>query len=208
MMRQYATEYSNQVHQLAVSVSRHYFATKDGRLKYQNKPIDVHLHNVSASERNHVVHYVLRDHFSGLFYSEIAFVGGLAPLEGFLHRAWSEKEDYLFCGLPDLLMVPRTVDGALPTIKERVLKLGVQLVEVTSGFQSGIRDIRTIEEDLKFVAGESIETAVRYARQICRFQAERKSRNGREKKLELWAKYLAEIRIPPNGWISEAGLPA
>jgi hypothetical protein len=43
MAREYASNYSNEVHQLIVSVSRHYFITRQGFLKHQKKPLEVNL---------------------------------------------------------------------------------------------------------------------------------------------------------------------
>jgi hypothetical protein len=112
----YQSEYSNQVHQLIVSVSKHLFVTKTGRLKFQQKAMDMNLSACSKDAKDHVVHYLIRDHYSGVFYAEIHSSSSLIPIEDFLYRAWSQKGEYLFCGAPDWMSIPRTVSEVFPAI--------------------------------------------------------------------------------------------
>lgn len=199
-MLRYRSEYPNQVHQLTVSASKHYFVTKDGRLKYQHKPMEVRLESVKDSDRTHLVHYIVRDHCSGLFFSEVTTSKSLFPIEQFLARAWGKKSDYVFCGIPDLLTVPKTVELVFPTVKASVARLGVRFVEVTSGFQGGIRDIRTVEDWLKLSCDISIAIASLRAPQISQIMSKRKSRNGVDDKASLWLKHAPPVRVPPDGW--------
>lgn len=204
MILEYRSEHPNHVHQLAVSVSKHYYATKDGRLKYQQKPIELKLSDLAKSDKANLVHFVIRDHFSGLFYSEASFGRELTLIEQFLRRAWALKDDYVFGGLPRLLMIPRTVQAVFPRLAAQVTKLDINLVEVTSGFQTGVRDIRTIEQNLVLAIDGPIETAGRFLRHICVTQAEGKSRNRVDNKLELWAKYVPPLQILPAQWPADA----
>lgn len=105
--------------------------------------------------------YILRDHFSGVFYAELAFNPELIPLESFLGSAWREKPEFLFCGLPDWLMIPNIVAAAFPGIDEAVLAQGVEPGKVTSGFQSGaITSIKFMERNfLAFCVGKPIAEA-------------------------------------------------
>jgi hypothetical protein len=96
MFVHYQSEYANQVQQLIVSVSKHFQVKKNGHLTYQKKPIEVDLLKLSKSNRNHLVHFLIRDHYSGVFYGEVSPSIGLLSLGEFLYRAWSEKEDYVF----------------------------------------------------------------------------------------------------------------
>ncbi len=201
MILTYRTEYPNQVHQLTVSVSKHYFVTKDGILKFQHKPMEVQLEKIRGSDKTHIVHYVVRDHFSGLFYSEVALSSYLIPLKEFLYRVWSRKEDYLFCGIPDLLAIPKTVEIVFPSIKQSVALLGVKFPKVTSGFQGGVRDVKTIEEDMKLAVGMPFDKAAQYVNQICRYMATRESRNGKDNKAELWNRFVKSVKLPPREWL-------
>jgi hypothetical protein len=149
MLNRYQSDYPNQVHQLVVSVSRHISLTKTGRLHFQKKPMDVSLANVSRSSKEHVVHYMIRDHYSGVFYGEICPSSALMPLADFLLRAWSRKESYLFYGAPDYITIPKTVADAFPDIHDAMASCGIETVRVTSGFQGGVRDIRTWEDNLR-----------------------------------------------------------
>jgi hypothetical protein len=149
-MHRYVTHYSNEVHQLVVSVSKHLFITSDGRVKYQMKPFDISLAKLSRSPKEHVVHYLIRDHFSRLFYAEIASSRRITPVEEFLQRAWSEKSLHVLCGLPDYLTVTRTVSNFFPGLVPLVLELGIEIIDATSGFQAGVRDLRTWEDHVRF----------------------------------------------------------
>lgn len=71
MINQYESDYGNQVHHLSVSVSKHIYITGARVLKFQKKPFELALTNVGSAERAHIVHYLVRDHFSGAFYGEI-----------------------------------------------------------------------------------------------------------------------------------------
>jgi hypothetical protein len=70
----YKSDYPNQVHQLLVTVSKHFHIGAKGQLRYQFKAMDVNFNNLEKSEREQIVFYLLRDHFSGVFYADA--VGG------------------------------------------------------------------------------------------------------------------------------------
>lgn len=159
MIKSYRSEYPNQVHQLNVSVSRHYYVTKTGLLKYQIKQQEVNLSKLGTSDRLHVIHYVIRDHFSGLFYAELALSNDPIPVHEFLYRTWAQRKDYSFCGVPEMITIPESLERFFPSIKDQVSTLGITLVRVTSGFQSGIGDIRTIENHLGYSVGHPFEHA-------------------------------------------------
>jgi len=72
--------------------------TKTGLIKYQQKAFDLSLAKVDKTEKEHLVHYLIRDRFSGVFYAEIHSCKALIPIDEFLFRAWLPKEDYAFCG--------------------------------------------------------------------------------------------------------------
>jgi hypothetical protein len=63
----YQTNYSIEVHQLIICISKHLYVTKSGPIKYQQKSFDVSLAKVDKAEKEHLVHYLIRDHFSGVF---------------------------------------------------------------------------------------------------------------------------------------------
>lgn len=200
MITSYRSQHPNHAHQLAICVSKHLYATKDGRLKYQQKPIEVRLETLSRQDRAHLVIYTLRDHCSGLFYAEVGFGPDVVPAAAFLKRAWSPKSHYAFCGLPRLLLIPKTVQSVFPELPAQVAALGIRLGEVTSGFQSGVRDIRTIEDQLgcyRDLAREGVDAEVQ---RICLYQANTKSRNGVDSKLALWHKHVPGLQYPPEDW--------
>lgn len=147
-MNTYKSNYSNEVHQLIISPSRHYYVTKSGNLKYQKKPIEINLKQIPDSKINNIVHYLIRDHYSGLFYWEICSVDFMFSVCDFLYRAWSKKENHPLCGFPDFLTIPKNVQVFFPNLLEFIDKLGITYIQVTSGFQGGVRDIKTVENEL------------------------------------------------------------
>lgn len=186
MFKTYSTEYSNEVHQLTISVSRHYWVTKDGVVAYQKKPMDVTLRCVGSSTRNHLIHYVIRDHFSGLFYSKVAASLELLSALEFLHEAWSPKTTSVFRDLPMHLAVPDTVEDAFPGTRTQVEALGINLPKVTSGFHGGVRDIRTLEARLGISVGGPFSEAAAWALRISQGSEKEESRVKGMTKAQLW----------------------
>jgi hypothetical protein len=198
---------------LAVSVSKHLFVTNDGRLKHQQKPIETRLADVTTSSKQQVVHYVIRDHYSGVFYAEICSSKGLIDLADFLFRAWSLKEQYAFCGLPDFISIPQTVRDVFPSIDKLVKDYAIGSVQVTSGFQSGaIRDLKTWEDhvcsEIRCEEGLQLISAWTAAVTTAMSSDLNGEYPGTEKKIYKWHKGLTkEMRLPPkNGWYS-SGMP-
>lgn len=190
MFKSYSTEYSNEVHQLTISVSRHYWVTKDGVVAYQKKPMDISLRCSRTSARNHLVNYVIRDHFSGLFYSKVATGLEIVSAVEFLHEAWSPKDSFVFRGLPFHLAITDTVEDAFPGTRVQVEALGINLPKVTSGFHGGVRDIRTLETRLGISVGSPFNEATAWALRIGQGSEEEESRVKGMTKAQLWQKNL------------------
>lgn len=110
MYNHYQSDYPNQVHQLLVTVSKHLFVGAKGQIRHQWKQMDVSLKTLHKSDREHLIHYFLRDHFSGAYYVEIVSSKEMIPLQDFLLRAWMEKPDLHFAGVPTALMIPKAVE--------------------------------------------------------------------------------------------------
>lgn len=149
MYKSYKSDYSNHVHQLVVSVSKHLYVTESGTFKYQKKPFEATLDRPESFRKCHIVHYLIRDHFSGLFYAEVADSESFLPIKEFLYRAWSRKGAHPLYGIPSALTLPKTVKKVWPDLERFVESLGIAVIDVTSGFQGGIRDIRTWDEWLR-----------------------------------------------------------
>lgn len=198
MILRYKSDFPNQVHQLVVSASRHLYITKAGYVRYQKKELDVNLLNVARSDKEHIVHYLIRDHFSGLFYGEVCSSRDLMPVEDFLCRAWSTKDEYIFCGMPSYVSVPKTVSAIFPGVHDYIRKLDIGTVEVTSGFQGGVRDIRTWENYLRQVV------AVREEMKPTEIQARAARISGYlnddwedpQSKMKKWADNVKEVKVP------------
>ena len=148
MHRTYKTNFSNEVHQLIVSVSRHFYVTSMGQLKYQKKSFDVSLDKLDKLTKRHIVNYMIRDHFSGLSYVEIVEARNMFPVFEFLHRAWSKKDVCPLYGLPRAITVPKNVRETWSELVPLLERMTVQPIKVTNGFQGGVREIRKWEEVL------------------------------------------------------------
>jgi hypothetical protein len=186
VFNRYSTEYSNEVHQLTISASKHYWVTKDDIVAHQKKPMEVDLRGGSQSARNHLVHYVVRDHFSGLFYSKVATSRELTPAEDFLHEAWSVKPGFVFSGQPTYLALPDTVEEMFNGTRKELEALGISLPKVTSGFHGGIRDVRTLEQQLLISVGTPFGEAAARALKIGRGSEDTESRVKGLTKAQLW----------------------
>lgn len=149
MYQRYRTDESNHVHQLVVSISRHFYVTSTGKFKYQKKDIKAKLGQPESYSRRHIVYYLIRDHFSGLFYVEVTDTDNMLSVFEFLYRAWSKKEHNPLYGAPSALTVPKNVRTVWPELVPFLEEIGIQPGDVTSGFQGGVRDIRTWEEELR-----------------------------------------------------------
>ena len=202
----YRSSYSNERHQLIVCVSKHLYATKNGLIRYQQKPFDVSLMNVEKAEKVHLVHYLIRDDFSGVFYAEIHSGTPLIPVEEFLSRAWSQKENYLFCGMPDFISVPKTVSERFPTVKRLIEVYGLKTIDVTSGFQSGtIQDVKNWEDLVRGISGLSSrsETLREWTPPVCAGYSAylNDGRSNRDSKIERWRSRAKKLQVPPlEGW--------
>ena len=199
-LQSYSSLYPNHVHQLTVCVSKHYYITNNGVVKFQNKKIEMNLDKVKDSKRNHLLHYVLRDHFSGVIYSEVTSSKDMIALDEFLFRAWSKKEKFIFCGIPEFLTIPKTVEKSFPTIRKKVSLLNIQFPKVTSGFQSGVRDIKTIEEYMKFYVNELLDDVIESLNKIYIYLSTMEARVGKQTKLEFWRQHIESVMVPPESW--------
>jgi tetratricopeptide (TPR) repeat protein len=192
MASSYLTEHSNQLHQLLVSVSRHFYIKKDGFLTYQEKSMEVNLKSLGKSKKEHLVYYIVRDHFSGNFVIRLTTSTALIPLAEFLHYAWSGPAEgkYLW-GMPGYLWVPKTI--ATPEFFEGLEVLGVIADNPPSGFASGIRIISSIEEQLLFIMARLSEPTLEIINQrldeVYRYML---NLNFDENKVEKWRENLPQ----------------
>jgi hypothetical protein len=207
MFNEYRSSYPNHVHQVAVTPSKHYYLGQDGLLRYQQKPFEIKLETLARSKKRHMVMYALRDHYTDLYYAEVSFGVELSSLEGFLGRAWHKKPGYPFCGLPEILMLPKNVINAFPGIVQAVKAEDVHLIPATSGYQSGVPTMtRKIETSLLFAKNsalgktgtlDDVDDAVRLG---MRYNAREKLRMTSKTKLDLWQQHVDKIRLPSSGF--------
>ena len=204
MIKSYRTDYPNQVHQLTISVSNHFYVTNSNILKYQHKKIEKTLKDINDSSKIHIVHYIIRDHTSGLFYAELSASKKLINPMHFLYRAWSKKEELNFYGMPENISIPKTIQSYFPSLSSAIHDAGINLVDVTSGFQGGIGDVKSLDEYLKFYAEQDVSEAYSTPIFVCQVNAKRKLRQTNYTKSECWERGIKNIQLPPDSWIDNA----
>jgi hypothetical protein len=84
-----------------------------------------------------------------LFYREICTSDTPIPIHEFLFGAWSKKETPPFYEILDYMTIPKNVQLFYPGLMSFIEKSGVEYIKVTIEFQGGVRDIRTIEDELR-----------------------------------------------------------
>ena len=209
-MRGYRTDYSNHVHMLLVSISKHLYILKNRTLKYQKKKMDYNLKNFHKADRELVVHYLIPEHISGVFYGEIHSSIKMIPVEEFLYRAWSEKQNFKFCGLPTILSVPKTIESE--ELLNLVTGLSIKPINPTGGFMGGIKHLKIWEDrvchmDYKkyYLTKKSLtfKELQQLNIEICMRESKRDLKRGGGvvgKKIELWEQGINDMqfRLPPH----------
>lgn len=197
MYHRYKSDYPNQVHQLLVTVSKHFHIGAKGQLRYQFKAMDVNLNNLEKSDREQVVFYLLRDHFSGVFYAEIASGKKLISINDFLLRAWLQKPDLVFCGVPENLMVTKVVENQFPEITAILQQLNIRKFNPPSGFASGMREVTEWEKRVRFytIAYPVMEAFSLWNPRTCSLICALEN----EEKIADWNKIMA--RVPDDDYV-------
>lgn len=138
---------SNQIHQLMVTVSRHFYVSQKGILTYQDKPFTTKINNYQNSKKELLVYYIVIDRYSGNFIFQVATTKQMFALADFLHYAWrQDKEEKHFWGLPDYIAIPKAISS--PSLFVGLKQVGVTPFTPTSGFPSGGHIIKAIEDHL------------------------------------------------------------
>jgi hypothetical protein len=174
----YRSPHPNYAHQIFVTPSKHAYILKDGRLKWQNKAMDVKLQGIASAEREHIVYYLLADHYSAAFYAEVHSSHQLPHARDFLLRAWRKKKGHFFHGLPQVIATPKVLTGIEPELVSFIEEHSVSSVEPTSGFQAGVHQIRNFEKSFAnscyanpmvtiAEAGPHVEQAMRWLNESC-----------------------------------------
>ncbi len=200
MQQRYRSDGPNDVHQLMVAPSQHYYLGQDGLLKHQEKPFALELADMQQVKRQHLVTYALRDHTSAMLYAEVCFAPNLMPLCAFLARAWGAKPNTPFRGLPTTLIASRKVMDVFVTDLAAVSALGVRIIPPTSGFQSGIHAARSVEKWLSPGINKPTEEGLKWLRFFCEHDERDKLARTKQSKIDTWTNYVGQVRELPPGW--------
>lgn len=210
LCRRYESAHRNDVHQLLVSLSRHYYVGGDGNLKFQKKPFEFSFDTVRQSSKKLMVSYLLRDHYSGVYYAESTTHDRLLNLGGFLFRAWAQKPGFDFCGVPLVLVVPQLVIDQWPRLGDLLEYCGVTSVKPRSGFETGMIDMKNWQREffqncyVDYRSGSGLELSYQfeYLRskqlELCIRAAERTIGREKRTKLDKWRSSDAELLVPKD----------
>ncbi len=150
-MIRYKSDFPNQVHQLNVSLSKHYYLLNDNSIKWQANEFDINWMTYTKTSKKHLVTYILRDHFSNCFYAELHSVDKMPLIHEFLFNAWTQKQNYPFFGAPTCLIVPNSTQLQFPSLQIFFTKVNqMDLQTPTSGFSSAVVSIRAWERFVKY----------------------------------------------------------
>lgn len=185
--------YSNQVHQLFVTVSKYMYFNKDWFINYRKKPLEVSLQNGLDDKREYIIFYVLRDQFSGNFVFHATTSYHLFPLADFLYYAWGKNHSVDFLGLPEEVVIPKII--STEGLSLALEKLGITTSHPSSGFSSGIRIIKVIEEKLK---GMLMEYLINDPSTLIKAEKLVHLLSHRKEKVIIWKRGLVKenLRIP------------
>jgi tetratricopeptide (TPR) repeat protein len=178
--------FSNEIHQLLVTVSKHLYIGKSGVLKYQEKPFTVDIASHGKSNKEHLVYYLIRDHYSGNFVFKTATTKSLIPLADFLYYAWQgeKRDDKFLWGLPLNISIPKNVTS--PELLAGMEALGIKPFHPASGFASGVKTIKDLEDNIHYLLSRFAEHNVagieRYKRMIYNHMIELKFDGNKQEK--------------------------
>jgi hypothetical protein len=182
------SRHANDIHQLVVAVSQHFWITKDETVKYQKKPLGLSLTSARLSPKAHVVVYLIRDDYSGLYYCMATTSQSLVRPATFLAKAWSLKVDSPFSGRPQQLVVPRDVEFAFPGTRTAAAELGVDIADGSP--HQAARELEYIESLLGYSYGKKFHNLVDTCRAICAHSQREPSRVVSYTKGRLWQQHL------------------
>jgi hypothetical protein len=106
-----------------------------------------------------------------------------------------------FCGIPEFITLPKTVKIIFPEVVNLLQACNIKIIKTTSGFQAGIRDIRTWEDQIRFTIRlrdglVHISELVRDAPKISSYIS---SRYDKEKsKVKKWFSSIDKLIVPPE----------
>lgn len=197
------------MHQLLVSLSRNYYVGADGNLKFQKKPFEFSFETVERCKKRLMVSYLLRDHYSGVYYAEATTHDRLLNLGSFLFRAWSTKDGFDFHGMPCALMVPQLVLNKWPPLLDLLKEHAIALLKPASGFQTGMIDVKNWQRDFYWNAFDYSREPGRWEDynfgslrdkqlQVCISAADRRIGPEKRSKLDKWRASEAELEEPTD----------
>lgn len=130
----------------------------------------------------------------------------MIPFNDFLLRAWLEKPESPFCGIPTALMMPKAVESYFPSVDRMLAEFGIEKIYPPSGFASGIRDISVWEERVRISIAleDKLLPLWIWNPQI----TARLSANMNEDKLRVWQHLTTNLSAPTDDYARALASPA
>ncbi len=131
---------------LFIGFCKHLYCLRNGRLKYQSKPLDPRIQGKVLIRR-----FVLLDVDTGTVYGECHSQEDQIDLLGFLARAWSKKFMHPMRGIPEILNVPQIAHStwqcraALDVIAEMTQ---IEIGTLRGGVSAGVHAVRQFDEQV------------------------------------------------------------
>jgi hypothetical protein len=148
-MEIHEAKFLNHVHQFIITASRHLWVTKGGEIHHQKKPFDISLTGPRRENgKTHLIHYLVKDLYSGRLYGETSLFSYRLHAGEFLYRAWPEKEESSIYGMPQSIVIARSVIDYAPYLEQLLPHLNIEILFARSGFDAGVRDIQVWEQGI------------------------------------------------------------
>lgn len=193
------TRRPNREQHLLVSRSKHWYALKDGQLRYQKSP----LHPKTAGAKQLLVFFVAFDADTGVFYAEPHEDKQPYDVLGFLARAWHKKKDHVMWGIPDKLNISSEIrenestQNDLRTIQSH---LNVVLGNLPGGFRAGVHAVRLLGNEFRCLSDVPGKRGLDLfaAQALSSLISARGSLDGSQ----YWSREGIDIREAPTEWFS------
>jgi hypothetical protein len=190
---------SNDLHQLIISPSAHLRLLKNGEVKHFVRKSVISIPELLKAGVKRPVYFITRDVYSGAIYAELRITRDLSELADFLYNAWNEKEvnNLQPFGQPKSLIISQTIADLIPKVFKNLSYFHIKVLYPRDGFSSGVRAIRTLENNIKFYIYKKSATLdlINKAVDVSTFSSNSCPRGKEKGRFQVWYEGTAEMKI-------------